>query len=87
MYKILYLTPSANLLGARCSLLILLENLDKEKYSPIVLCPKKDGELIKALEEKGIRIKILRLRNWRKIRNIRFIPSLIYSLVKLIKKE
>ncbi|MBU0533482.1 MAG: glycosyltransferase [Candidatus Omnitrophica bacterium] len=87
LYKILYLTPSANLLGARRSLLILLENLDKEKYFPIVLCPKKDGELIKALEEKGIRTEILRLRNWRKIRNIRFIPSLIYSLVKLIKKE
>ncbi|MDD5454558.1 MAG: glycosyltransferase family 4 protein [Candidatus Ratteibacteria bacterium] len=87
MYKILYLTPSVNLLGARRSLLILLENLDKNKYSPIVLCPARYGELVQALEEKKIKTEILRLRNWRKIRNARFIPFIIYSLVKFIKKE
>jgi len=87
LYKILYLTPSVNLLGARQSLLVLLENLDKNKYFPIVLCPREDGELVRILQEKGIRTEILRLRNWRKIRNIRFIPLLVYSLVKFIKKE
>ncbi len=87
MYKILYLSPSASLLGARKSLLVLLENLDKSKYLPIVVCPQKDGELVKILRGKGIKTEILRLRNWRKLRNIRFLPHIIYSLVKLIRKE
>ena len=87
MHKILYLTPSVSLLGARRSLAALLENIDKNKYFPIALCPKKDGELISLLKEKGIRIEVLRLRSWRKIRNIRFMPFLIYSLVRLIIKE
>jgi glycosyltransferase involved in cell wall biosynthesis len=76
-----------SLLGARRSLVALLENIDKNRYSPVVLCPKKDGELVSLLKEKGIRTEILRLRNWRKIRNIRFMPFLIYSLVRLIRKE
>lgn len=87
MYKILYLTPSSSLLGARKSLLVLLENLDKNKYLPIVACPQREGKLSEILKEKNIRVEVIRLRNWRKLRNIRFLPGSIYSLVRLIKKE
>lgn len=80
------MSPSATLLGARKSLLVLLENLNKNRYFPIVVCPQ-EGELEKILKAKNIKVEIIRLRNWRKLRNIRFLPTTIYSLVKLIKKE
>lgn len=86
MYKILYLTPSATLLGARKSLLLLLEQLNKNKFTPIVVC-SKDGDLVRELENRKIKTEILRFHGWRKLRNIKYIPSTVISLVKLIKKE
>lgn len=86
MHKILYLSPSVSLLGARRSLLVLLEGLNKNKYFPIVVC-SKEGDLVEELKNRKIRTEILRFHGWRKLKNIQYIPSTIVSLVKLIKKE
>lgn len=86
MCNILYLSPSSSLWGARKSLLILLDNLNKKKYTPVVVCPH-EGALIKELRSRNIKTKFIRFRGWRKLRNAFFIPSIIFSLTRLIKEE
>ncbi len=62
--KVLYLTPSVKLLGARRSLLALVRGLSPE-FEPMVVAPS-DGGLTKELRAAGIDTHVIRLYQWRK---------------------
>ncbi len=86
LHKILYLSSSVNLWGARRSLLDILTHLDKETFSPIVVCSSR-GHLTEKLDEIKIPYRIIRMRLWRKGKYFPWIPSTVMCLAKLIKKE
>ena len=48
--KTLHISHSAGLYGADKSMLLLLENIDREKYEPIVIIPRK-GPLVNILKK------------------------------------
>ncbi len=62
--KVLYLTPSVKLLGARRSLLALVNGLSEE-FEPVVVCPS-EGALTTELLKRGVHTHIVRLYQWRK---------------------
>jgi len=86
MKRILYLSGSVNLWGARRSLLNLLENIDKKRFSPLVACPK-EGPLTAKCESLVIPVEVVNLPLWRKAKNFWKIPAVIFTLVNLIKKR
>ena len=53
--NILYLSPSSEIGGAERSLLLILDQLDKDRFTPIVLLPPK-GPLNKLIEERNIKV-------------------------------
>ncbi len=85
--KILYLSPSNRMLGARISLLHLLKNLNREKYEPVVVSLDNDDGFLQELDKQGVRYYRLRLWNWRKGKFWWRIPFTIWRLVKIIRKE
>jgi len=85
-YKILYITPSVRLFGARVSLLTLVTNLDKNQFEPIVVCPKK-GPLSDELTQKGIKTEFIPIKSFRKGKYFPLIPITVYKLLKLVKRE
>lgn len=56
--KVLYISHSANLYGAEQSLLLLLKELDRERFFPVVVLPK-DGPLKQAIEALSIPVEIV----------------------------
>lgn len=86
LHKILYLSSSVNLWGARKSLLDILTHLDKKTFSPIVVCSSK-GHLTEKLDEIKIPYRIIRMRLWRKGKYFPWIPYTVMCLAKLIKEE
>ncbi len=82
---VLYLTPSARLLGARRSLLTLATNLDPARWKPVV-CGQSHGDLEDALTEKGIPYKILKMGWWRKGKYFLWRPFAIAQLASLIRR-
>ncbi|MBU0478903.1 glycosyltransferase family 4 protein [bacterium] len=86
LHKILYLSSSVNLWGARRSLLDILTHLDKKTFSPIVVCSSK-GPLTEKLDEIKIPYRIAKMRLWRKGKYFPWIPYTVMCLAKLIKKE
>ena len=86
LHKILYLSSSVNLWGARKSLLDILTHLDRETFSPIVVC-SSSGPLTEKLNEINIPYRIAKMRLWRKGKYFPWIPSTVIRLVKLIKEE
>ena len=86
MHNILYLSDSVNLWGARRSLLDLLKNIDRKKFSISVVCGK-EGPLTDKLKEENIDYATIPLPLWRKVKNLPHIPSSILSLVKLVKEK
>lgn len=62
--KVLYLSPSVKLLGARRSLLALIKGLSS-KFKPIVVCPK-EGPLTEELHKLDVETHCIPLYQWRK---------------------
>ncbi len=84
--RVLHITPSVRLLGARRSLLALVRELAGTKYEPLVLVPSRGG-LTDELEKYHIRVRELRLPPWRKGSSWLSMPSQVASLRKLIQQE
>ena len=86
LHKILYLSSSVNLWGARKSLLDILTHLDKKTFFPIVVC-SSSGPLTEKLDEIKIPYRIVKMRLWRKGKYFPWIPSTVMCLAKLIRRE
>lgn len=65
MRRILFITRGGAISGSQRQLLYLLENLDRSRYEPIVIC-NKGGEFVDVLREQRIETVIWRLHSWRK---------------------
>lgn len=59
MKKVLYLHTGAELYGADKILLTILENLDRQKYEPLVILPC-DGPLCEKIKELNIRVLVIK---------------------------
>jgi glycosyltransferase involved in cell wall biosynthesis len=81
MKKILFIHQSAELYGSDKTLLLLLKNLNKDKFKPIVLLPF-DGPLKEALENENIEVVIAPVLKL--YRNI-FTPKNLIGFFKEIK--
>ena len=81
MKNILFIHQSAELYGSDKTLLLLLKNLDKNKFKPVVLLPF-DGPLKEVLENEKIEVVIAPvLKLYRKL----FTPKNIFGFFKDIK--
>lgn len=58
MKNILYVENSSKIGGANRSLLLILDHLDREQFTPFVVCPE-EGPMIKELEQRGLRWQII----------------------------
>ena len=85
-FKIVYLTPSVRLFGARQSLRQLVTHLDRERFEPLVVCPRR-GDLEEVLREAGIQTRILRLPPWRKGKWLLLRFWWVRALRQLLKEE
>jgi glycosyltransferase involved in cell wall biosynthesis len=83
--RILYLTPSIRLLGARRSLLSLVTNLDSD-FSPTVVCPSAHGLAVE-LKNRGVQTVIIKNYAWRKGRYFLHRYFELYELRKLLRSE
>lgn len=83
---VLYLSPSSRLLGARRSLLQLAQNLDPERYRPLVVT-KPGGDLVDALEQAGVPVRPVFLGSWRKGKHFFLRPIRLLQLWKIARKE
>ncbi|MCX7766622.1 MAG: glycosyltransferase family 4 protein, partial [Candidatus Sumerlaeia bacterium] len=82
--RVLYLTPSVKLLGARKSLLALVKGLG-ENFEPIVVCPRP-GPLTDELARAGIKTEIIPLYPWRKGKYFLRRYLSVWRLRKLLKE-
>ena len=84
-YKILYIDSVSVISGAEMSLLLLLSNLNREKFEPLVILPER-GMLCDRIQALDIDLKLLPL-NKINIRNP--IPYLktVWSLVKILRRH
>lgn len=67
--KILFLYDSTVLGGAEKSLLYLIKNLNRKKFSPIVVLPDR-GFLFRQLDLLGIDVRLMEIRRLRKTANL-----------------
>ncbi|WP_396165717.1 glycosyltransferase family 4 protein [Flavobacterium sp.] len=82
MKNILFIHQSAELYGSDKTLLLLLKNLDKTLYHPVVVLPN-EGPLIQELEKENIKVVIAPvLKLYRKI----FSPKNLFHFLLDIKK-
>lgn len=63
--RILYLAHGGSMGGGQRQLLYLIENLDRQVYEPLVVCPK-DGRFAAALVQLGVEVFVCPLHPWRK---------------------
>lgn len=66
--KILFVHDNTGLGGSEKSLLYLIRNLNRERFSPIVVLPD-DGFLFKQLDSSGIDVRLLEIKRLRKTLN------------------
>jgi len=81
---VLIVTPSSRLLGARRSLLALVEALDEDRWRPVV-CGQSVGQLGRALESLAIPMEVVRLGWWRKGKYFLWRPFAIARLAALAR--
>jgi glycosyltransferase involved in cell wall biosynthesis len=84
--RVLFLTPSVRMLGARQSLLQLARGLDRTRYEPVVVCPTP-GPLSEELAKAGVEVEFVRMRPWRKGRSWPFIPFTVAKLRKIARER
>ncbi len=84
--KVLHITPSVRLLGARRSLLTLVRELAGTRYEPVVLAPAA-GALTEELDKRRLPWRELRLPPWRKAASWLTIPGRVRALREIIRDE
>lgn len=84
--RVLHITPSVRLLGARRSLLTLVKELAGTRFEPLVLAPRR-GALTEELDKRHIRWVALELPPWRKGNSWFVMPSRLLALRKLLQEE
>lgn len=87
MTKVLHLSPSVRLLGARQSLLTLVTHLDRERYEPLVAVPFRQGGLPEALDEIAVKHHTVRMGQWRKVKFWWRIPIDVNALTRIARRE
>ena len=85
-YRVLHITPSVRLLGARRSLLTLVRELAGSRFEPLVLAPS-DGGLTRELDKRHLRWVKLRMPPWRKAMSWATIPGRVAALRDLCARE
>ncbi|MBI2566420.1 MAG: glycosyltransferase family 4 protein [Candidatus Schekmanbacteria bacterium] len=86
MRRILYLTPSVSLYGARRVLLSLIDYLPRDVFDPVVVGPG-DGPLIAELQRRGIRSHIVRIDAVRKAKNLPMLIPNLWRLSRIARRE
>ena len=84
--RVLHITPSVRLLGARRSLLTLVRELAGSRFEPLVLAPS-DGGLTRELDKRHLRWVKLRMPPWRKAMSWATIPGRVAALRDLCNRE
>jgi glycosyltransferase involved in cell wall biosynthesis len=84
--RVLHITPSVRLLGARKSLLTLVAELAGTRYDPLVLVPEA-GALTEELDKRGLPWRALRLPPWRKGASWFVMGQRIAALREIIREE
>ncbi len=86
MIKILYIASWGDLIGGGpISLFNLIKNLNRERFTPIVVCPSS-GSLTHALGKINVRVEIIKIKSLKGLHLFSFISSTV-TLLKLIKRE
>ncbi len=84
--RILYVHGVTAFGGAERDLISIIGELDRERFTPIVVCPDR-GPLFQRLTQQSVRVLILPLPPWRKVRFLfSWIPS-VYRLYRLLIQE
>lgn len=83
---VLYIQGVTRMGGSIKSLLLLLENLDRSRWSPFVVTSSR-GEFTEELEKRGVPYQVIRLGMWRKVKNWPMIPLSLRTLRKIISRE
>jgi glycosyltransferase involved in cell wall biosynthesis len=86
LLRVLFLTPSVRLMGARVSMLEFLRRVPRERYRAIVAV-HAEGDLTRALQEAGIETRRILYRNYRKGKYFPLIPYAVSRLAALIRRE
>jgi glycosyltransferase involved in cell wall biosynthesis len=68
-HKILYLTRGGHVYGAQRQLLYLLKGLNRDRFTPIVLCTE-EGPFLKELEDLHVRCMLWKCADWRKLKHV-----------------
>jgi len=84
-YKVVYLVSVSVIGGAEMSLLMLLANLNRQQFAPVVILPKK-GPLFERIQALGVDLKLLPL-NKINIRNPLPYMKTVWSLVKILRSH
>lgn len=84
--NILYLANSGEIFGGgQISLLGLIKGLDKERFSPLVVCPA-EGSLVDELNKMGIETQIIRMQTLRTLNIFSWIAT-VRRMVRLIRER
>jgi len=86
LLRVLFLTPSVRLMGARVSMLEFLRRVPRERDRAIVAV-HAEGDLTRALQEAGIETRRILYRNYRKGKYFPLIPYAVSRLAALIRRE
>lgn len=81
--RVLHITPSVRLLGARRSLLTLVKGLAGTRFEPLVLVPKP-GPLTEELDKRGLAWIALSLPAWRKAGSWLNLPWQVKALRRIL---
>ncbi|MCX7018748.1 MAG: glycosyltransferase family 4 protein [bacterium] len=84
--RVLHITPSVRLLGARRSLLTLIRELAGTRYDPVALAPEA-GALTNELDKRHLPWIKLRLPPWRKGASWLTLPARTAALREIIARE
>jgi len=84
--RILYLLSSANLWGARKSLLDILRVIDRDRFSPFVIIPGK-GAIEKEFKKLHIPYEIIHFAPWRKVNRVFQRKEALKKLKDFLEKE
>jgi len=80
-YNILYLHNATYLGGAEKSLLMIVDNIDKDRFNPIFACPS-NGIFAEELKKREIKVENV---EYAKIRGIKGVMNTVNTLKKIIK--
>jgi glycosyltransferase involved in cell wall biosynthesis len=68
-HKILYLTRGGPIYGAQRQLLYLLQGLDRDRFTPLVLCTG-EGPFLQELETLHVPCRFWKCADWRKLKHV-----------------